>query len=380
MKVMLVVENLVMDGVKRATTVLGNALSTQAAVTFYALAQPPVFFKLQAPLIVAPRPADATINNFFGTRPLEKYAIQITDLIATLRNQKTDTVILPGGLLTSFAPAIKAALPNLNVIAWMHNNVNTYLNQYYVGMQTEFKLGLMAADTVVVLTDYDWEGYSRFNPHTVKIYNPLTLRPAEQPADLRQHTLAFTGRIDLQHKGVDYLVALARELPSDWRLAIAGSGKPHDMATFHRLVDELGVQDRIIYRGALQDVALQQHYRQASIFVMASRWEGMPLVIGEAMAMGLPVVSMWNTGSAEYLQDSQYGVLTPAQDIWGLWRGLWPLLAHIKQREYYAQQALLRSQDFTLARIVHQWWGLLTQQYLPQVIIQSTNDDADLIG
>ena len=42
---------------------------------------------------------------------------------------------------------------------------------------------------------------------------------------------------------------------------------------------------------------------------MTSRWEGLPLVIGEAMSYGLPVVSMYNTGAEEYLANGKYGVL-----------------------------------------------------------------------
>lgn len=366
MKILLTVENLVMDGVKRATTVLGNALTSQADVTFYSLAQPRSFYELAAPLITARRPASATVLNYFGAAPLQVYEAQITDLVATLEEGHYDAVILPGGLLTSFAPAIKRALPRVNVIAWMHNNVDIYLNQYYAQMRDELVAGLLAADTVVTLTGSDWEGYSRFNSHTVKIYNPPTMQPKGHQADLNQHVIAYTGRIDLQHKGLDYLLAVARALPDDWQIAVAGSGPDDQLATFQRLMDELNVRERIIYRGALKDTELRQHYEKASVFMMTSRWEGMPLVMGEAMAMGLPIVSMWNTGSAEYLQAGQHGVLTPARDVNGFVKGLLPLLHDLETRQDYAERARRRSHDFTLSKIVRQWLALLNRQYVPQ--------------
>nr|AIA92976.1 CAZy families GT4 protein [uncultured Lactobacillus sp.] len=46
-------------------------------------------------------------------------------------------------------------------MAWMHNNYQTYLNQYYVSMQDEFKQGLRAADMVIALTDSDWQKLSQ---------------------------------------------------------------------------------------------------------------------------------------------------------------------------------------------------------------------------
>lgn len=70
MKILLAVENLVMDGVKRATTVLGNALTSQADVAFYSLAQPRAFYELNAPLITARRPASNAVLNYFGAAPL----------------------------------------------------------------------------------------------------------------------------------------------------------------------------------------------------------------------------------------------------------------------------------------------------------------------
>ncbi|MCT4453318.1 glycosyltransferase family 4 protein [Lactiplantibacillus plantarum] len=377
MKILITVENLVMDGVKRAATVLGNALTSQAEVAFYSLAQPRSFYELSAPLITARQPASATVLNYFGADPLTVYAPQIDDLLTTIGSGAYDAVILPGGLLTSFAPAIKQRFPRVNVIAWMHNNVDIYLNQYYVQMQDELVAGLLAADTVVTLTDYDWEGYSRFNAHTVKFYNPPTMQAHGQQADLAQHIIAYTGRIDLQHKGLDYLLTVARALPDDWQIAVAGTGPEDQLATFNRLMAELDVRDRIIYRGALKDTELRAHYQQASVFMMTSRWEGMPLVMGEAMTMGLPIVSMWNTGSAEYLQGGQYGVLTPARDVNALITGLMPLLTDFECRAEYAARARQRSHDFTLSKIVRQWLALLNRQYVPQTVVES-NWPADL--
>lgn len=361
MKVLIVVGNLIMGGLKRVTTVVGNELARQMDVTYYSLAETPAFYALRAPLLVTSQPISPSVTNYFGDRPLETYQPQLTDLLQTLTAGQYDSVILPGGLLISFAPVIKAQLPRLNVIAWIHNNFKMYFEQYYVQMLPELRAGLAAADTVVVLTDSDLANYAQFNPHTVKIYNPQTLGAAGQRADLQSHTIAFTGRIDIQHKGIDYLLELARWLPRDWQLTIAGHGKPADMATFKWLQRELGVSHRIIYRGALQDQALRRHYQRASIFVMTSRWEGLPLVMGEAMGFGLPVAAMENTGSAEYLQRGRHGLLTAAQDVSALWQAVDLLIENPMLRQRYAQRSLERAKDFQMPRIIGQWQQVLMQ-------------------
>ncbi|TOK87296.1 glycosyl transferase family 1, partial [Vibrio parahaemolyticus] len=65
---------------------------------------------------------DPKLLNFFGSDPYTHYRDQINDLIMTIRDQHFQAVILPAGLTTSFAPLIKQALPEVNLIGWMHNN------------------------------------------------------------------------------------------------------------------------------------------------------------------------------------------------------------------------------------------------------------------
>ncbi|MFT8727651.1 MAG: glycosyltransferase [Liquorilactobacillus ghanensis] len=360
MKLLIVLENVVMDGVKRAATVLGNNLSRQMEVVFYSLEDVQPYYTLEAPLVAAKRPAPGNVLNYYGADPYEKYADQIDDLCEYLAVEKYTSVILPAGLLTSFAPIIKDRLPNIRVIAWMHNNFQTYMEQYYKLMQTEFKAGLAAADTVVVLTDSDLQHYQQFNPNTVKIYNPLTLT-SNRRADLNSHLIAFTGRIAIQHKGIDYLLEAAQYLPADWKIAIAGSGMPADMAIFKQLIAKFNVADKIIYRGALKDQQLQRHYETASIFVSTSRWEGMPLVMGEAMAFGLPIIAMENTGSAEYLQQNSYGIMTKAQDVKDFVRVLRRFTSSRFLRRYYAERSLERISHFTPETITAQWMPLIKE-------------------
>ncbi|WP_412988328.1 glycosyltransferase [Pediococcus siamensis] len=358
MKVLIVLENVVMDGVKRAATVLGNALTNDADVTYYSLENVSPYYELKAKLVVAKRPASGHVLNYFGANPYEKYQEQIADLCTFIKQEKFQTVILAAGLTTSFAPFIRRAVPEIKIIAWMHNNFETYMTQYYQFMQKEFVAGLQTADTVVALTKSDLENYRQFNEHTVKIYNPLTLIP-DKRADLSSHTIAFTARIAIQHKGIDLLLEAAQYLPKDWKFAIAGKGPDDQMALFNQLIEKYDVADKILYRGALKDQDLQDHYETASIFVSTSRWEGMPLVIGEAMGFGLPIVAMENTGSAEFLGHNKYGLLTKKQDVPDFVAALNRLIISEPLRQTYAQKSLDRIQSFRIETIVSQWREIL---------------------
>lgn len=358
MRILIVVENFVMDGVKRVASILGNRLANEMDVKFYTLADIEPFYELNAPLVIAKRPLDSNGISFRGDKPLIRLKDQIDDLIEELQLGSYDAVILTAGCLTSFIPLIKNKIPNIRAIAWMHNNADTYLNSYYIHMRKEFINGLKTADEVVVLTDYDLLGLLPYNPKTIKIYNPLTIE-ATGYSNLETHNIAFTGRIDIQQKGIDYLVDVASKLPADWKITIAGDGREKAMNDFEQLKIQKNVTDKIVYLGRLRDAELQQHYLNASLFVMTSRWEGLPLVLGEAMSFGLPIATMYSTGADEYLDGGKYGLLLGNHDVDEFVQMILPILKNQELRNKLAKESLRRTQDFQMGNIVKQWKKVL---------------------
>lgn len=349
MKILMALENISLGGMKRATTVVGNAMATKHELHYYSFSNIEPFYELKAPLIYSKVPVELNSDK----KPFERFekAIKAFEDVA----KQFDVLILAGGLLSSFAAKLK--LPNTKIIGWMHNNVNTYQKQYYADMQEEFNAGLRALDMIVALTESDLVGFSHYNK-TVKIWNPLTIVP-DGRADLNQHTIAFTSRIAIEHKGIDFALALASKLPDNWQLAIAGNGTASEMKRFESLIIQNNVSDKIIYRGALKDDDLRKHYRAASLFLQTSRWEGLPLVLAEAMSFGLPIAAMRNTGSAEVLDEGNYGILTPAQDVDALYEAVEPLLKDITLRQEYAIRSLQRVEEFKMAPILTRWDDIL---------------------
>nr|WP_252894728.1 hypothetical protein [Liquorilactobacillus satsumensis] len=132
MNILICTENLIMDGVKRVATVIGNELSRKNTVYYYSLSSDPSFFSLAAPpLLHAVHPVN-TGKSFREDRPLQRFTQQITDLLTVIKKYKITVVILNAGLFTSFAPPVlKQRLPTVKLIAWLHNNYETYLEKYY---------------------------------------------------------------------------------------------------------------------------------------------------------------------------------------------------------------------------------------------------------
>jgi glycosyltransferase involved in cell wall biosynthesis len=112
-------------------------------------------------------------------------------------------------------------------------------------------------------------------------------------------------------KGIDVILTAAAMLgdePFVWQ--IAGQGEEGD--TFRRDAQALGLDGKIQFVGFQPDI--RQLYSEADLFVLASRVEGSPLVLAEAMAAGLPIVATRCSSAVEELLDGGAGMLVPVDD------------------------------------------------------------------
>ena len=94
----------------------------------------------------------------------------------------------------------------------------------------------------------------------------------------------------------------------------------------------------IYYEGVKKDEALSSHYINSSIYVMTSRWEGMPLVLAEAMNFGLPIIAIEQTGANEVLKNGEYGIVIEQGNIIEFNKQLNRLIEDKKLREYYQKK------------------------------------------
>ena len=140
---------------------------------------------------------------------------------------------------------------------------------------------------------------------------------AAPPAFTEGDYVAYAGRITYE-KGVDLLCDAARTANLPLRIAGDASGWPH-LQNKHA--------DHVKFEGVLRDAALDSFYRNARMLVVPSRWwEVCPLVVLEAMNMGVPVLAARTGGLPEMIEDGVSGVLfAPGQrsDLVGKMRELW---------------------------------------------------------
>lgn len=123
--------------------------------------------------------------------------------------------------------------------------------------------------------------------------------------------------VGIQHprKGHDVLLralALVTDLP--WRAMIVGSAYEAAYAqSLSNLVTDLGLQDRVTLPGVLDRPELDDAYRQATLFALATRYEGYGMVFNEALTWGLPILSC-ATGAVPQTVPKDAGLLVPVDD------------------------------------------------------------------
>lgn len=289
----------------------------------------------------------------------KKYAVhsikEIEYLEKVFKVNNYDVVIACDGsnaLLVNEVLKRKNLNSNIKFITWVHNDYNTYFNNYFKTFKSELGEALSSCETVITLTKEDQRAYSKWNSHTTYIYNPITVDNF-QSSELTNKEIIFVARLVKEQKGLDYLIEIGKKLKgSGWIIRVLGDGV--NRKWLESQIDALGLTDVFVLEGSVKE-NIEQYYEQASIFISTSKWEGFGLVITEAMACGLPVVAFENSGPNEILNYGEYGILIPKYDIEAFYQELTQLMNSYEQRKAWSEKSLKRSQDFKIDAICEKW-------------------------
>ena len=223
---------------------------------------------------------------------------------------------------------------------------------------------LKRLDQLVVLTDKSKASWPELSNVTV-IPDPITIEVKSDERGKCSKRVVTIGRYAYQ-KGYDLLLQAWKEIEKlkkleeykevkEWTLDIFGQG---DQTDYRMLMTELGIDvNRCHLNGPVEDVV--KVYQDSSIFVLSSRFEGFGMVLVEAMACGLPVVSFdCPAGPDEIITDGVDGLLVPSGDVHALAEKLMALMSDESLRKRLGQQAFLTAQRYDMATLAGQWKAL----------------------
>ena len=275
-------------------------------------------------------------------------------LIQELQKGNYDVIIGVHAPLAVRLAACKPYLGETKLIGWIHNSYEALFGEksLYVGSELRkyYEYQLEKLHHTIVLCQYDAR---RYHFPTMVIYNPLTLTPGNLSTGNSKKFLAV-GRFSRQHKGFDLLIKafhLFTQQQQEWTLDIVGEGVEESL--YRQMIREYGLQDRITIHPFTDHI--QSYYSNAQIYVLSSRWEGFGLVLVEAMAHGLPIVSSDLPTSKEIMGD--FGLYFENENVEQLAQQLNAATQLDWQKK--SQEALEITKRFDLDTIIQQWEKLI---------------------
>lgn len=286
-----------------------------------------------------------------------------------LRQGRYDAVIGVHAPLAVRLATMTPSLKGCKTIGWIHNSFDALYGKgsLYIGLELEQHCiyQYRKLSHTVVLCHQDAAVYEQrhgFRP-TV-IYNPLTLVPRQQATGRNKRFLAI-GRFSHSHKGFDLLIEafhlfLERQAhdnrpasPTEgWTLDIVGEGP--EQSLYEELIRKYHLEDRVFLHPFTKEI--HTYYEQASFYVLSSRWEGVSLVLIEAMAHGLPIITSTLPNSKEILGDA--ALYFPTGDAKALGEQLYA--ATTANWSEWSKRSLQRASMFSIPHIAKQWEEILS--------------------
>lgn len=237
-------------------------------------------------------------------------------------------------------------------ITWEHFNVGV---NWHLGHRLSRKIAAKYSDLIVTLTTPDAIAYKKiFNAkNSMCIYNPVTI-DASEPSPINQKICVAIGRFSPQKNFIDLIRAWnsTRARKQGWKLRIIGAGEQKNMLESE--ISKLNLQDTIEMLPLQKNVVEQ--YKNASLYAMSSHHEGLPLVLIEAMAMGLPIVSYdCPTGPADIISHEKTGLLVPYMNVEALGEALDKVMLDEDLRKKFHEESLKEVEKFSVKTIVDKW-------------------------
>ena len=235
------------------------------------------------------------------------------------------------------------------------NDSNFFKNLFAKFWMHSLVAKLKKLDRFVVLTEEDKDAWPELKNNRV-IPDPLSFLPTKH-SELKERRVIAVGRYVYQ-KGFDLLLqawSKIEKLYPDWQLVIFGDG---DRTPYENQMKALGIDDnRCHLNGPTSNV--QHEYINSSIFVFSSRYEGFGMVLVEAMACGLPVVSFdCPCGPKDIIKDGEDGILVENGNIELLASSLSILINDESLRKSMSKAGQKNAQRFNIVHIAEQWRDL----------------------
>ncbi|RKR03252.1 glycosyltransferase involved in cell wall biosynthesis [Kushneria sinocarnis] len=307
------------------------------------------------------------ISLFEHKRSLYKHYFQLVKALRrVVKEHRIDTII---NIETTLALMVAPAVWGLKTrhVSWEHYNFLASADSAIRPLARY--VAAWCADNVVTLTERDaslWRKRARPRARVVTINNPM---PFEEQHPYNFHrdsrTVLTVGRLNRQ-KGYDMLLDAWQQTRGqtspEWKLQIVGSGE--EETSLKERARALGIEQSVEFHPHTREI--EPFYRNAAMYCMSSRYEGLPMVLIEASSYGLPMVSFdCVSGPSEIIEHDRNGLLARDGDPADLATRLCEMMNDDDRRVRCSQAAYQMTERFRPETILSQWEALLRGESIP---------------
>lgn len=281
-----------------------------------------------------------------------------------LKNNKVDICISMGGKELEFLYKIRhqskkvyeAHFSNgIRTRNLLQNKGNNFFWRY-IAFLRELQLvkQTKSLDALVVLTEKSRNEWVKTNDNVIVIPNPSSIKTVPNQYDMNSRRVISLGRLEYE-KGFDLLIKAWQKVSSyypEWKLDIYGAGSLE--TELNDLINELDITHFIKLRGVTNQVS--HELLKSSFYVLPSRYEGLPLVMLECLACGLPMVAFdCETGPADIIENNDCGLLVENSDIDQLSIEIMKMIEMSETRLMLSIECTMKSEKYSVDNIMSLW-------------------------
>lgn len=363
-----------LGGIQRVTVVKANALAEIEGNEIYVIVTDNKNGVITEPLSTKVHLIDLDINYYeddYKSRwnVLKGIFIKRKEhkkrLKSVLNKIQPDIVISVGQSEKNMIPSIKGKWKTIREFHFVKDyrlrQAKTFFDRVLAwgGNWYDFNFKIKGYDQIVTLTHEDqetnWKGWKNISV----IPNPSTFQ-TEKSSTLDEKKVISVGRLSPQKNYASLIRSfkLVANKHSDWNLEIYGDG-PQELE-LKNLIDQLNLEENVFLKGFSSNV--KKEMTNASIFALSSVYEGLPLVIVEAMACGLPVISYTcPCGPKDIITEGKDGFLVKMNDEVTLANQINLLIENKILRKQMSEAAIIKAKQYNIEEISSMWMNLFKE-------------------